>query len=141
MIKGDLPHLAASKLQERIAPEITRWKREEELKLVSRMLNLRNGSRAVVGMDETLAQLQLGGTRELVVARGLGGKLKQCARCGWVDRSADRVCASCGGERRVVALRAVLPELARKYGVPVEVVAGEAGRQLRDAGGLGAWLR
>jgi peptide subunit release factor 1 (eRF1) len=58
-----------------------------------------------------------------------------------VDRAADRVCANCGGERRVVALRAVIPELARRYGVPVEVVAGEAARKLREAGGIAAWLR
>jgi peptide subunit release factor 1 (eRF1) len=58
-----------------------------------------------------------------------------------VDRAADRVCANCGGERRVVALRAVIPELARRYGVPVEVVAVEAARKLREAGGIAAWLR
>ena len=93
-------------------------------------------------MDETLAQVQQGGARKLVVARGLGGKLRQCVKCGWTDRAADPECALCGAERRIVALRAVLPELARKHGVPVEVVAGEAAHKLREAGnGLAAWLR
>ena len=141
MIKGDTSRLSLADLQARLEPEIARWKRETELKLVEKMIGSSNGVRAVIGLDETLAQVQLGGTRQLVVARGLGGKVKQCAKCGWVDRSADRECASCGGERRLVALRAVVPELARKYGVPVEVVAGEAGRKLRESGGIGAWLR
>lgn len=141
LFRGDLGRLKPAELHARLEPEIERWKRGAELALVERLLGSNNGSRAVVGMDETLAQLQQGGTRELVVARGLGGKLKQCAGCGWADRSADRECATCGGERRVAALRAVVPELARKHGVPVEVVAGEAGRRLRDAGGIGAWLR
>jgi peptide subunit release factor 1 (eRF1) len=77
----------------------------------------------------------------LVVVRGLGGKLRQCSKCGWVDRAADRVCANCGAERKLVALRAVVPELARRYGVPVEVVAGEAARKLQEVGGIGAYLR
>jgi peptide subunit release factor 1 (eRF1) len=85
--------------------------------------------------------VQVGAARELLVTRGMGGKLRQCLKCRWTDRSADRQCSTCGGERREVALRAALPELARKYGVPVEVVAGEAGKKLRAAGGLAAWLR
>jgi hypothetical protein len=141
LVKGELSHLSVAELQQRLEPEVARHRREAELKLVERMLNSRNATRTVVGMDETLTQLQRGGARELVVVRGLGGKLRQCVQCGWADRSADRVCAACGGERRVVALRAVLPELARRYGVPVEVVAGEAGRKLRETGAIGAFLR
>lgn len=141
LVKGDMSHLSLPQIQERLMPEVERWKRAFELTLVNRMLSGRNGSRAVVGMDETLAQVQQGGARELVVVRGLGGKLRQCSKCGWTDRAADPECAVCGGERRVVALRAAIPELARKYGVPVEIVAGEAGRKLREAGGMAAWLR
>jgi len=141
VVKGDFSRLKPAELQERIAPEVAAWKREYELDLVTRMMNSRNGVRAVVGLDDTLRRLQEGAARELVVARGLGGKLRQCAKCGWTDRSADRVCPACAGERRGVALRAALPELARKFSVPVEVVAGEAGRRLREAGGVGAWLR
>ncbi len=141
LVKGVPGHLTPAELQERLKPEVERWEREHELGVVNHMLATSNGTRAVVGMDETLARLQQGSARELVVVRGLGGKLRQCVKCGWVDRSADRVCATCGGERRTVALRAVIPELARRYAVPIEVVAGEAGRKLREAGGMGAWLR
>ena len=141
VVKGDFSRLKPAELQERIAPEVTAWKREYELDVVKRMMNARNGVRAVMGLDDTLRRLQEGGARTLVVARGLGGKLRQCAKCGWTDRSADRVCPACGGERRGIALRAALPELARRFSVPVEVVAGEAGRKLREAEGIGAWLR
>ena len=140
VVKGDFSRLRPAELQERIAPEVVAWKREYELDVVTQMMNARNGVRAVIGLDDTLRRLQEGAARELVVARGLGGKLRQCAKCGWTDRSADRVCPACGGERRIVALRAALPELARRFSVPVEVVAGEAGRKLREAGGVGAWL-
>jgi hypothetical protein len=141
VIKGDLARLKPAELEQRIAPEVAAWKREYELDEVTRMMNSRNGRRAVVGLDDTLRRLQEGAARALVVARGLGGKLRQCAKCGWTDRSADRECPSCGGERKLVALRAAMPELARKFSVPVEVVAGEAGRKLREAEGIGAWLR
>jgi hypothetical protein len=58
-----------------------------------------------------------------------------------MDRSASAVCAFCGGERRTVTLREILPGLSRRHQVAVEVVAGEAARKLREAGGMGAWLR
>ena len=141
IVKGIPARCTPAELQSRIEPEVARWKREFELGEVSRLLANPNGTRTVLGMDETLSRLQQGLARELVVVRGLGGQLRQCSKCGWADRAADRVCATCGGERRVVALRAVIPELARRFGVPVEVVAGEAASKLREVGGIGAWLR
>jgi len=141
MLKADLGHASAADVHARLEPAAQSWKREYELSMVGRIIDQRNGLRAVAGMDETLTQVQLGGARQLVVVRGLGGKLRQCARCGWTDRAADAECAYCGGERHVVALRAVIPELARKYDVPVHVVGGEAASRLREAGGIGAWLR
>lgn len=140
-IKAALARMTAPALLERIAPEVERWKREHELEIVERMLGSGKGLRAVTGVDETLERLQRGQARELLVVRGLGGRLRQCVRCEWASRSADPVCATCGGERRTAALRAAIPQLARRYAVPVEVVGGEAGRKLREAGGLAAWLR
>ena len=99
-------------------------------------------SRAVViGIDETLVQLQQGRIRNLAVVKGLDGSLKQCVKCMWADRTQDPACPACGGERQVVRLREVLPQLARRYSVSVEVVSGEAARRLEKAGGMGAWLR
>jgi peptide subunit release factor 1 (eRF1) len=141
LVKNDMSDLGLADLYARIEPELVRWKRAHELDLVARLVSAGNSRRAAVGIDETLQQLQEGKVRALVVAGGLGGKLFQCTACGWTDRSADRICSTCGGERRPVAIRAALPELARKFSVQVEVVSGEAGRKLREAGGLGAWLR
>jgi peptide subunit release factor 1 (eRF1) len=141
LVKGDFSKLSLAELQVRLAPEIARWKRRHELGVVESLLGQANGARAVAGLDETLLKLQQGAARELIVARGLGGKLRQCAKCQWADRSVDPACPSCGGERRLVPLRAVIPELARRHGVPVEVVAEEAGTALHKRGGMGAWLR
>ncbi|MBI3662805.1 MAG: hypothetical protein HY234_07125 [Acidobacteria bacterium] len=141
LVKGFSGKITPAELQERIAPERERWQRAHELAVVNEMLAQSNGRRAVAGMDETLARLQQGDARELAVVRGLGGKLRQCVKCQWADRSGDPACPACGGERRTVALRAALPELARKFGVTVEVVAGDAAAKLRAAGGLAAWLR
>lgn len=141
LVTGLPSHPTPAELLDRIDPEIARWKRCRELQEVESILDHPNGARAVVGMDETLTRVQEGQARSLLVVRGVGGKLRQCAKCGWATRSPDKVCSMCGGERRVAAIRAILPELARKHGVTVEVVAGEAAEKLRAAGCLAAWLR
>ena len=45
MIKGDTSRLSLAELQARLEPEITRWKREKELKLVEKMIGSSNGAR------------------------------------------------------------------------------------------------
>src|SRR5690242_12396908 len=85
-------------------------------------------------LKNTLAHLQKGRVRQLVIARGLRGEVYQCERCSHADRSLRRDCLNCGGPRRVVALRAALPELARHNAAPVEIVAGEAGSKLIKKG-------
>ncbi|MGH9792538.1 MAG: VLRF1 family aeRF1-type release factor [Candidatus Acidiferrales bacterium] len=142
-IKSDLARFTTAALQQQIAPQIEKWKRQREKSLVAEVLGMAraDGGGAAAGIDKTLDALQRGRTRELVVVRGLGGKLRQCTGCGWVSRSADANCPACGAARDVAPLRAVLPELARRWGVPVEVVAGEAAQMLRQAGGLAARFR
>ena len=49
--------------------------------------------------------------------------------------------AACGGARLLTGLRAVLPRLAKRYKVPLEVIADDAGDRLRKAGGIGALLK
>jgi peptide subunit release factor 1 (eRF1) len=141
LVKGECAQLSAAQLQEGIAPVITQWKRAQEAAHVAEIVAHRSGARAVLGIDETLLALQQGRARAFIVARGLKGRLRQCAKCGWTDRSADRVCPGCGGERRAATLRETLPELARRFSVPVEVVAGKASTELKGVGGLAAWLR
>ena len=38
-------------------------------------------------------------------------------------------------------LHDALPELARQFDTEMEVVSGESATKLKDAGGIGAWLR
>ena len=128
-----------AELEKRIEPFVEKHERERKVVLMDSLLG---DSRAVVlGIDETLVQLQQGRIRNLAVVKGLDGSLRQCLKCSWADRTQDPACPACGGEREVVRLREVLPHLARRYKVSVEVVAGEAARRLQEAGGMGAWLR
>jgi hypothetical protein len=139
LIKEDLARLPPIELQQHLEPEIGDWGRKRQSALVNALLA--DGPGGVVGIDETLAQIQKGTARTVIVAKDLDADLRQCSRCAWTDRSADPACAACGGERRGITLREVLPELARRSKVDIEVVSGEAGERLKEAGGMAAWLR
>ena len=139
-LTGDDARLPAAALQEHLAPEIARWKPTKEAAQVAEILEVRDSAVAVTGIDETLRVLQEGKVRSVIVARGVRGRVRRCQTCGWTDRASDRVCAACGGARQIVALRDALPELIRRVGVPVEVVAGKAAVKLKTVGGMAAWL-
>lgn len=139
LIPEDLARMSSPQLEQRLEAKVADWEREHESKLVTALLDNEHG--AVVGIDETLAQLQKGKVRSLVLVRDLDASLRQCVKCGWTDRSADPVCSVCGGERGCVTLRDVLPELAWSSKASVEVVSGEAAKRFKEAGGMGAWLR
>jgi hypothetical protein len=128
-----------TELEKRIEPFVEKHERAREVVLVDALLG--DSHAVVIGIDETLVQLQQGRIRNLAVVKGLDGSLRQCLKCSWADRTQDPACPACGGEREVVRLREVLPQLARRYNVSVEVVSGEAARRLQEAGGMGAWLR
>jgi rubrerythrin len=138
-IKEDFGGLPLPELQQRLGPTIAAWERQDEKEMVKHLLA--DERKAVVGMDETLAQLQKGKMRTLVLARSVHGDLHECIECGWMDRSADPVCPVCGRERKAVELRDMLPKLARSNNTGIEVVSGAAAEQLAQAGGMGGWLR
>jgi len=135
----DLARITPLELQKHLEPQIAEWERKHEAELVTAVTSEERGT--VAGFDETLALLQKGKTRTLVLARGLDATLHQCVQCGWTDRSADPVCSICGSERRTVTLRDVLPDLARKYKVEIDVVSDEAAERWKEAEGMAAWLR
>ena len=139
LVEEDLEWMSRAELQERIAPMVASHERERETKLVDELLGSDRG--VTRGVDQTLAQLQQGRIRRVVVDRALGGDVRQCVRCNQVDRTADPVCPACNGERQAIGLRAVLPGLARRHQVAVEIVSGEAAHKLQEAEGMGAWLR
>ena len=138
-IKEDFGRLTLPNLQERLAPAIAEWERADESALVKNLLA--DERKTVVGMDETLTQLQKGKMRTLVLASTVHGDLHECIECGWMDRSADPVCPVCGRERRTVELRDTLPNLARSNNTGIEVVSGLAAERLNQSGGMGGWLR
>jgi hypothetical protein len=138
-VEKDLGRLEATVLEQRLAPVIAHWERAHQADLVATLLADSRGT--ILGMDETLAQLQQGGIRKLVIARDLDTRLRRCTRCGWTDRSAGAVCSACGGEREYVSLREALPGLAWKFNVEVHIVSGDAAARLKGAEGMGGWLR
>jgi hypothetical protein len=131
----DYARLSAAALQDHVAPEIDQWKRTQETAMVAGIMEQLTQKRAVLGIDKTLAAIQVGRARLVMVARGIRGQVKQCLKCGWADRAADPACPVCGGQRHLVALREVLSALVRKVGVPVDVVAGRPAAKLKTVGG------
>lgn len=124
-------------------PVMAEWRRQKESRDVQRLLEQRTSPEAVFGLDATLHALQLGQLRQILPAHNLRGRLWECRNCGWVDRSPQPECPNCHHrEREPQSPRAVLPRLARARGVAVEIIAGEAEAQLRDAAeGLAGWRR
>ncbi len=139
-IRKALPKITPAEVRAALGPALRTWERDHEASVVRSLSAARGSSTAAVGLDESLAALQEGRVRELIIARGLTGSLRQCIRCGRADRAVDPVCAVCGGKRRTRTLRTLLPELASLHAVPVEIVAGKAAKELRAMGGIGAWL-
>jgi peptide subunit release factor 1 (eRF1) len=141
LLRESLSHLSRAALQARLEPVLARWRRDDELRRVEALLGARGSSDIAAGLDETLTRLQEGRVRELLITRGIDGTVRECERCGWVDRSGDAICRQCGGRRRTEAVRVVIAELARRQGVSIDVVACRAATRLRRAEGIAAWLR
>jgi len=138
-IDKDLGWVSRAELHQRLQPIVADHEREREIALVDALLG---GSRGVVvGIDETLVQLQKGTIRNVVVFKGLDASLRRCSACLWADRTSDSLCPACGRERYAVTLRELLPELARRYKISLEVVSGEAARRLQETGGMGGCFR
>jgi hypothetical protein len=138
--RENLSSLSPAALHARVAPVLARRQRDDEVGRVEALLGATGSGRVATGLDQTLARLQEGRVRELVMARGIDGRVRQCERCGSADRSADPRCVRCGGQRRPELLRVVIPELAHRQRVPVDVVAGGAATRLRRVEGVAAWL-
>jgi len=139
LLEEDLGWASRTELLDRIEPSIVSHKQKREMASVEAMLgDFRN---VVMGIDEVLVQLQQGKVRSVLVKKGLNGSLQQCVNCSWADRTSDPVCPACGGGRRNVALRDVLPELVRRYNASLEIVSGQSARKLQERGAMGAWLR
>lgn len=139
LIDEDLAQIPTSDLQRRLEPEIMKWLDRRAMLEVADLLAAERG--IVVGLDETLSQIQSGGVRKILVARGFRATLRRCKSCGAVSRSGDPTCRSCGGSWEEVELRDCLPRLAQVKGVKLQFVKGDAAKRLMESGGIGGWLR
>jgi hypothetical protein len=139
LVPEDLGNFSPKELLQRLEPVIAEYEQKRQMAVVTRLLITDNG--AVADLDETLAQLQNGRVRSVVVSRDFDLDLRQCRKCGLASRAADPVCAVCAGELRKVALRELLPALLAAHNTEVEFVNGKAARTLERAGGMGGWLR
>lgn len=138
-IQEDLAKVISPALEARLEPHVEEWQRAQQSEMVTSLLEGKRG--IVTGLDRTLDELQNGRVRLLVLAADLDPALRQCTRCGRADRADGSVCLYCGARCRAVRLRDVLPELAWKHGVEVEIVDEKTSERLREAGGIGGWLR
>jgi len=139
LIEEDLGWVSQTELLDRIEPAVASYKRKCEMDAIEAMMG--DARNVVLGVDETLVQLQEGKIRSVVATKGLNGGLRQCVNCSWADRTSDPFCPACGGKRKNIALRDVLPELVRRYDTSLEIVTGEGAGKLQESGGIGAWLR
>ncbi len=138
-IQEDLAKVVSPALEARLEPHVEEWQRAQQSEMVTSLLEGKRGT--VTGLDRTLDELQNGMVRLLLLAADLDPTLRQCTRCGRTDRADGSVCLYCGAQCRAASLRDVLPELAWKHGVEVEIVDEKTSERLREAGSIGGWLR
>ena len=135
----DLAKVAAAKLQAKILPKLGEWMKQFAAQQAATLLE--GGPAAVLGLDETLAQIQEGRVATVLVVRGFEAALRQCVNCGDIARSADPSCVNCGATRREVMLSGILDKLAEEHHTKVEILDPDAAKKLAKAGGIGGWLR
>ncbi len=138
-IDHDLAKASPQELLKHLDPYFAAWERDHQAALVNSVTEQERGT--IPDFDETLAQLQRGKVRTLLLAADFEASVHQCGECGWIDRSADAACTACGGKRDATTLRRVLPELLRKHNVTLEIASGEAAERLKQAGGMASWIR
>ncbi len=138
-IKEDLGKLSNSEVQKTLEPMIADWERRHGALPVRALLESKRGT--VLGIDETLAQLQKGRMRALVLERDLDAILHRCTKCGWMDRSTDPACATCRAARHEITLREALFQLIGGQELELQIVSGDAATPLKQVGGMGGWLR
>jgi hypothetical protein len=138
-IRHDAGRLSLPRLRALLKKEIDEFRESYDAELIDEVL--RYGQHATLGIDETLAQLQKGRIRSLLLSDLLSGVIRECAECGQFDRSADPICSVCHRERRSVDLRQAIMELAQSHDTKVRVISGKASERLNEVGGLAGWLR
>jgi ribosomal protein L7Ae-like RNA K-turn-binding protein len=127
----------------RVFPGIVAWEEQRERALVGDLLNAAGISKkAAVGVDSVLKFVQDGRASRLVVAKDFDAKVSRCAQCSNVSVRSNSHCAKCSAaDLEKVNLTAILPRLVVDHGLPIDVVKGDAAKELARSGGVGAFLR
>lgn len=108
-------------------------------KLVSRLYErLCQDYQAVVGLEDTLFQLQVGRVERLFLGPSFEATGRCCQNCGFCFSGDEKVCTYCQGELRPVDLRDRVAKIAEQRQVPLELVAEVT--FLDSLGGAGALL-
>ncbi len=126
---------------ERSHEAIEAAKRAREAELVQQMVTAANkGGAGAIGLADTMAALQEGRAREVLVAEGFQASAYRCENCGYLSAQKMDACAYCGGSMRKIqdAVDTVVRR-AIEQGVDVELVVDND--DLVRAGSIGAILR
>lgn len=117
--------------------------REAEAKLVQQFMQTNPADkRRVVGLDAVLVHLNKGPIHQLIYSETFKPQGGYCRGCGHLFSTGRMMCGRCGSA--IEAQPHLLEEVARaavQKGGSLEVVRGEAARELDKAGGIGAILK
>jgi len=127
----------------KVFPDIVAWEQKRERALIAELFGAAGISKkAAVGVEPVLKFLQDGRASRLIVAKDFDAEVTRCTQCLNVSASTNSHCAKCSAtDLRKVSLTTILPRLVVDHGLPIEVVKGEAAKELTRSGGVGAFLR
>lgn len=131
-----------SQILEEAARVEARYEHAKEWETVKTLLTrAAKGAQAVTGVDRTLLALRHGDVFEVVVAGNHGQPGCNCPVCGYAAATIVNKCPLCGArtERTDDVIESAIRKAALQ-GIRIEVVSGEARRELLGAGGLGGFL-
>ncbi len=97
---------------------------------------------AAIGLEPTIAAVQAGRVRQLVYAEGWSASGSRCSNCSSLAGNGEPACGYCGAV--LYAVKDLIGRAARRVvamGGVVEQVRGDAATRLKEAGGVGAFLR
>ncbi len=94
---------------------------------------------AVVGLDDTLFNLQMGKLERLFISRQLQTRGYRCTNCHFIFSSSLDQCHYCQGPVEPIELRNRIEKLAEHHDVPIDVVSPRS--FLDSLGGLAGFLR
>jgi peptide chain release factor subunit 1 len=121
----------------------TSSERTGEIEIVKHLIQAaQKQNQATIGLDNTIAAVQAGRVRQLVYAEGWTPSGSRCSNCSSLMLDGEDVCRYC--EADLHAVKDLLARAARRVvamGGAVEQVRGDAATHLREAGGIGAFLR